>query len=885
MHKRNLFLLPIALLLGLALFFSCDNDDDDGGSSGGTTAADTTAPTAALGTVYSAVTGNPAGAKTATKLVVSFNEDLHTETLALDDSGSATAKAAKILSYFKLDDSNNGTGGSKAAVDLLASRVHAIAFEGKRTLNITLAQNITLTKDEYVLLKFVAKAVKDTTGNAIAATTIVAKKIIEKPLSTAQKAALKGISDNPSTSTKKNYDDLGVTGVTNTNLAAVRTAVAAITKTNRSPVTIQAAVNKIVALAKIGAHAGRSSNGSDGTVPTKADYTAAGVNKVTDDNLTAVNNAVLAKTASTNADETSEIQAIVDTVVAAITKISGYAGNKSAATGVPAKTDYDLVGYDIASLTGGNAAADLATANAVIHNATANAAAANSVTKIKALLTAGKTALTKINTHAKLSVAGNAETIPTVNDYKAAGATGVVTANLDAVNAIILALGDGSDTADTTAEIQTEVDKVIALAKIATYAEATNKATAAPTTADFTAAGVDLSNIVGGDAAAKLAVAKDIIYNVPAASTNADTTAEIQGLIDAAITALAKIDDYADDNTNTAPVKGDFDAAGVTNVVAGNIEAVKKLIDALSANGADTPAKIQAEVAKVVAALTKINTHAKRDAAAGGGADPVVNDYTAAGVTGVVSANLGAVNAIILALGNTGNPADTTAEIQTEVDKVTTALTKINTHARRTTAGAANTIPTVNDYTAAGAKGVVTANLDAVNAIILALGNGSDTADTTAKIQTEVDKVVAALTKIATYAEANSKTTAAPTTADFTAAGVDLSNIVGGDAAAKLAVAKDIIYNVPAASTNADTTAEIQGLIDAAITALAKIQAYATDSTSNPAPVYNDYIAAGVVMSGVTGVDNAAKTTTANTAVDAVGVGAADTPAEIQALL
>ena len=154
--------------------------------------------------------------------------------------------------------------------------------------------------------------------------------------------------------------------------------------------------------------------------------------------------------------------------------------------------------------------------------------------------------------------------------------------------------------------------------------------------------------------------------NVLAAATGgADTTAEVQALVTAANSAVAKIEAYnnGDGTTPAALVVADYTAAGVTGVTADNLAAVNANVLAAATGGADTTAEVQALVTAVNAAVAKIEAYNNGDGTTPAALD--VADYTAAGVTGVTTANLAAVNASVLAAATGG--ADTTAEVQTLV--------------------------------------------------------------------------------------------------------------------------------------------------------------------------------------------------------------------------
>ncbi|MCP3675329.1 MAG: hypothetical protein GY829_12765, partial [Gammaproteobacteria bacterium] len=161
-------------------------------------------------------------------------------------------------------------------------------------------------------------------------------------------------------------------------------------------------------------------------------------------------------------------------------------------------------------------------------------------------------------------------TTPTVDNYTAAGVTGVDAGNLDAVNAAIDAV-EGTD-ADTAAEIQAIVDAVNALEIITDYAE---NGTTEPTETNYTAAGVT------GVTADNLAAVNAEIDAV-ATGEGADTVTEIQAIVDGVTDAIDIISAYAADNTATTPTVDDYAVAGVTGVTADNLAAVNAEIDAVT---------------------------------------------------------------------------------------------------------------------------------------------------------------------------------------------------------------------------------------------------------------------------------------------------------------
>ena len=193
------------------------------------------------------------------------------------------------------------------------------------------------------------------------------------------------------------------------------------------------------------------------------------------------------------------------------------------------------------------------------------------------------TALAKIAAYAD----GGSD-VPTLQDYAYARVSGVTAGNLTAVNLSVAAVAGTA--ADTSAELQALVDRIIAkataLAKIAAYAD--DNTLDAPTVQDYATADVT------GVTEARLAAVTVVVAAV--AGTAADTSAEIQVLVDRITATLVKIAAYADDNTLDAPTVQDYANAGVTGVTRGNLAAVNTRVAA----GAGTAANESAEIQMIV---------------------------------------------------------------------------------------------------------------------------------------------------------------------------------------------------------------------------------------------------------------------------------------------
>ncbi len=692
--------------------------------------------------------------------------------------------------------------------------------------------------------------------------------------------------------------------VTDANLAVVNAAIAAVDResadTEFKIFDLVTAAASQFAVDAISAYAGAD---GAGTAPTLDTYVNAGVAGVTESNLAAVN-AVLALADRDAANETVEVQGLVDGAIADLAdaarrtalselqfhaEFSGAAGTDPtletyANAGVTGVTDANLAAVNaaIASASGLPAVrAAIAAADGDPDAAAAPdfAAAAAEVQTLANPAIAAVAALGVISAYAD-----DSGTAPSVDTYTAAGVTGVTDANLAAVNTAVAAVA--REAADETSEVQALADGAIAavaaLGAISAYADGSGTAPTVDTYTDAGVTGVTVANLAAVNTAVA-AVAREA----------ADSTAEVQTLADGAIAtaaataaALGVISAYAADETsNPAPSAETYTDAGVTGVTAANLAAVNTAVAAVDGAAADSTAEVQAladGAIAAVAALGAISAYAAADGQGDALVVPSVADYTDAGVTGVTDANLDAVNTAVAAVAR--EAADETSEVQTLANPAiaaVAALGAISAYAAADGQGDALVVPSVADYTDAGVTGVTDANLAAVNTAVAAVAR--EAADSTAEVQTLADGAIAtaaataaALGVISAYA-ADETSNPAPSAETYTDAGVT------GVTAANLAAVNMAVAAV--AREAADSTAEVQTLADGAIAtaaatvaALGVISAYAADETSNPAPTLDTYTAAGV-----TGVTDA-NLDAVNTAVAAVDGAAADSTAEVQAL-
>ena len=617
---------------------------------------------------------------------------------------------------------------------------------------------------------------------------------------------------------------------------------------------------RAAALAKIEAY-----NNGDGTntpTPTAQDYADAGVTGVSADNLAAVNAQVL-KQNTGGADSTTELQALASAANAALAKIEAY--NNGDGVTPPPLTEADYAAAGITGVTADN----LTAVNAhVLAQATGGA---DTVSEIQALVVNGSTAMAKIEAYNN----GDGVTPPplTPADYAAAGVTGVTPDNLAAVNAQVLKQNPGD--ANSPGEVQTLVNAAnAALAKIEAYNNGDGTTPPALTPTDYAEAG-----IVGVSSDNVAVINAKILALSPG---GADQAPEVQTLVNAANTALAKIEAYNNGNGTTpaALTLADYAAAGITGVTAGNLAAVNAQVLSQAPGGANAITEVQPLVAAADAALAKIEAYNN-----GNGTSPAaltLADYAHAGITNVTADNLAAVNAKILALATGG--ADSAPEIQGVVAALNTALAKIE--AFNNGNGMVPAPLTVADYAAAGVTDVTADNLAAVNAKVLMQATGA--ADTPTEIQAVVAGVNAAVDALELFAQTNASglamaTGEVPTLASFANAGLT------GVTDTNLSAVNDALASAAVDGSKADTAAKVQAIVNdynailasadgmAGNTATPLTQAQFTDIGVTQAPMGSGLSLLGSVIDGKasTAVDSVTEVQALADAAKAVMTGAA----------
>jgi hypothetical protein len=514
---------------------------------------------------------------------------------------------------------------------------------------------------------------------------------------------------------------------------------------------------------------------------------------------------------------------------------------------------------------------NIAAINSALDSAAIDTDQSNTSAKVQGIVDAYKAILASAD-----GTAANTITPLTGAQYTAIGVTGVsgVAAEGSALH-LLNNVVDGKTTSgvDTVPEVQALAD---AAAHVLAAAGGTPAQIAALTLADLQALG-----ITGVTADNLPAVAAAI----GAATTDlgVDTKSEIQAIATLAeakaATALNTISAaaQADNATATTPAATVYADAGVTGVTAGNLAAINSALDSAAVNGiaADTTAKVQGIVDAYNAILATADGQANT-------ATPVLTaaQYAAIGVTGLGALTTAPAAGTALFLLDSAVDGKTTSDVGTV--PAVQALADAAAHVLAAAGGTPAQIAalTLADLQALGITGVTAANLPAVLAAIAATtpDTGVDTKTELQAIATAVESKAIALSTISAAAEANNATAATPAATIYADAGVT------GVTAGNLAAINSALDSLPVSGVAADTTAKVQGIVDAYNAILATADGQANTVT----PVLT---AAQYTAIGVTGLGALTTAPTAGTAlflldnvVDGKTTSDVDTVPEVQAL-
>ena len=638
---------------------------------------------------------------------------------------------------------------------------------------------------------------------------------------------------SPVTST---YASLGITAVTNSNLASINSAIAALPASAvDSPTEVQAVVTSYVAIL------GQSIGGTPTTAPTAADYANLGLTAVssfTTGQVTYLNQVIASL-------PTSAVAQVADVarVAAAIQNV--YAVAAGSAQGASALTVEQLTAIGVVGVTAANLA-DVVTALAATAD---DGSGINTIAKIQAIVNSVKAAsVTAIAT-------ATPQAAPTATAFASAGVTGVSAENLSAVQAVLAALP--SNAKDSTAEIQDAVNAMTlilaqgaganaSLVQAAVGTLGVQSVSAGPTAASFAAIGASTAAALSSSG---ISLLNSVIGVLPVASI--DSPVELNTLAAAVSTV----------QTNAAAATlSDFSAIGLRGVTASNLATIRSLMAAAPLSAKDSLVELQAIIdnSTTVAATTSFANAPSATSAA-----PTVQDFLGLGITGVSTSNIASINLAIRAAASAANPVGswvaTPQAVQSIVNTVATSAVSVVSAYTGT-----GTAPAAADYAAIGVVGVRSSNLAALNEIVAALP--SSVTDSPTEVQQVVNAYLAVL-----------NTAKSSQASQLTIADVQALGITGVTSTNFAAVARAI---AAAASANVDTIAELQSIIAAAVaeasTSVATITAYSANPVA--APTVATYQASGIT--GVT-ASNKAQVDAALAAADP----APTTVSQIQAIV
>jgi sugar lactone lactonase YvrE len=677
--------------------------------------------------------------------------------------------------------------------------------------------------------------------------------------------------------TPADFTSLGLSGVTNSTLASVLTAIGTTADDGSGIATLadlQSVIDNAIgssissALAIITAYDGTQTGAG---IPAVTTYENVGVNGVSAGNLNAINDAIAGLIGSEKYLQ-PQVQGVVDSYNRILDQANGAAADNDLI--YPLASDYTVIGVNLGALefsSGGlfllndvvggltgpavdtvseiqalvgildrvliTAAdgtpspaltvTDLATIGVTVPSG--NLAAFLSAVAATANDGSGVATIAVLqgiqNAYAEVfAAAAGASNKPTLAELQALGIAGVTADNLANVQAAIRGTADSGSGIDTIAELQAVVDTVsgagaAALAKISGAAGGNSATASDPTVADYTAAGVT------GVDATNLAAINSALNTTGINSAAADTMIEVQAIVDAYAAILAVAD--GNGGNGVAPTAAQYSAIGVTGVTAGaSADLLGSVIDALSSTAVDTAGKVQTLADAVAGVLA---------GAAGTANEPTLADLTALGFSSVDSSNLAAVQAAIAATADSGTGVDSLSELQAIVSGAVNsfnALATISGAAENNTA--TDNSPADSVYVAAGVTGVNTNNLASINSVLNTGVNGVAT-DSTAKVQVIVD----AYTAILSLADSTGGTAAGSLPS---AASYGLLGVTGVSGASHAGLLGSVIDGK--SSGDVDRVSEIQALADA----VADVIAGAAGTAGQPT-------LADLTALGVTGAD------------------------------
>lgn len=386
-------------------------------------------------------------------------------------------------------------------------------------------------------------------------------------------------------------------------------------------------------------------------------------------------------------------------------------------------------------------------------------------------------------TAAKVLDAAGGSVLPVRADLLQLGVTGLIEANLPAVQRKLQQVpADKLDSINTLAGLQALVDKAVAAQeKIRAYASDSNNG--APAAQDYADMGVLLPTVPAAVAAGILSAANKALASGPVGPDQAGTP----DLVQAIVNSYAKVLALGDGAVNAAPADlpsaQDYSNVGMDRALLGKLGdpsrllLLNQLVDgAPNAAAIDSPNSLNA----LASLANKVQDIAAQQTGDGVAPENVLSATDLAAL-GIKNLSAPETDAVVAAL-QSKNPVDvdTLVELQATAVAARAAINKIIGYADRNAGDA----PQVADYLAIGVRGVAdvgaAANKDAINAA-LATGavDGADVS-TVKAVQALVDSYNSLLRQ-ADGMPSNTPDDKLAGAGDFANIGVDLGRFAGLD--------------------------------------------------------------------------------------------------------
>lgn len=537
--------------------------------------------------------------------------------------------------------------------------------------------------------------------------------------------------------------------------------------------------------------------------PTVTDYTQAGVQRVSANNVAAINSALT--TTPLDMSVLENIQSVVDSYARILGESNG--SGPDATPGVdPSAEDFQNLGVLLGSQQG-NANA-LSLLNDAIKRL--NSESCDTVTELRSIVTA----VNKVMAIA----AGVAPTAALTTDDLLL--MGLSQQQLDAVkagdnlSAIVSAIGETSDDGAEVSSVAQLQTLMAAYNRILTEANGSTSdadVVSNPTAADFAAIKANIGQ--AGSSATALTMLNDVVGGLQRADV--DTVAEINALA-ATLDKLAVIAARESGDTNaptlTATELSKLGLSGFSSTGANN-QAVADLLSTairdLEPSAVDTLAEVQALVSLQVLRVWARDTAVTKTAAT-----PTVEDYARIGVqrfdTAGTEVVLSAADLVALN-GFADNLADARIDSQSEVQQLAGALFRVLNEANGAGVdGNAAVNPTAADYVTLGVAGHAGTAADALHASAARLLTDVVSTKTSTQVDTptELNTLAASVDRVMDVA-------AGGAVSALTLNDLSLLGITGATATNLTAIGNLIQASVDDGSA-IDTLAELQALVSSA---------------------------------------------------------------------